>query len=324
MKRGGLLSRVSEKYGGKLEVIDNQWESVSSFMPFEITGPAKWISERLYGSGDKPNYRDEFPIIRQPFDKVWYEFESTVPWNDEVLTYGCYCWTIGWQHYLSLEKLHPPSDQHLTWTNHVCLFTIILEWNTKSISTEIAAIIPLDKNGNSMMMDGFLWGLRPVGQWKDPDGGLRPVSQWGNSDLKKEDKIDEKWEIARFYSEYVMNCVLFATALMHCKNVEIRDLKQYKKQKKRKKSQPIINYKTLIIDPLKKQIKANSKSLEEDSIRKALHICRGHFKTYTEANPLFGSVTGCYWWAAHARGHKKYGTVIKDYKVGEPDHNEIL
>lgn len=45
------------------------------------------------------------------------------------------------------------------------------------------------------------------------------------------------------------------------------------------------------------------------------HWCRGHFKTYTDAAPLFGKYTGTYWIPAHIRGNAVIGTVTKDYHV---------
>lgn len=50
---------------------------------------------------------------------------------------------------------------------------------------------------------------------------------------------------------------------------------------------------------------------------KKLHICRGHFKTYTEDNPLFGQPgnTGQVWIPMHTRGSAKKGEVRKAYKV---------
>lgn len=46
----------------------------------------------------------------------------------------------------------------------------------------------------------------------------------------------------------------------------------------------------------------------------ALHICRGHFKTFTEAS-LFGKHTGTYWWESQARGKTARGVVEKDYRI---------
>lgn len=46
-----------------------------------------------------------------------------------------------------------------------------------------------------------------------------------------------------------------------------------------------------------------------------VHLCRGHFKEYTEERPLFGRVTGRFWWQPCARGNAQRGVVIKDYKI---------
>ena len=46
-----------------------------------------------------------------------------------------------------------------------------------------------------------------------------------------------------------------------------------------------------------------------------VHLCRGHFKEYTEERPLFGRVTGRFWWQPCARGNAQRGAVIKDYKI---------
>lgn len=47
----------------------------------------------------------------------------------------------------------------------------------------------------------------------------------------------------------------------------------------------------------------------------ALHLVRGHFKTFTADRPLFGSRVGTWWWSPIARGTEDAGVVIKDYKV---------
>lgn len=47
----------------------------------------------------------------------------------------------------------------------------------------------------------------------------------------------------------------------------------------------------------------------------AFHMCRGHFKTYTEDAPLFGKYAGTFWWQPQARGKAENGTITKDYSV---------
>jgi hypothetical protein len=46
-----------------------------------------------------------------------------------------------------------------------------------------------------------------------------------------------------------------------------------------------------------------------------VHLCRGHFATYTDQAPLFGKYVGRFWIPPHARGDRARGIVIKDYEV---------
>lgn len=116
-----------------------------------------------------------------------------------------------------------------------------------------------------------------------------------------------------------------AISLMHCKNIELVDRKlsrQYKRKCKRKGIQPIV-WKTLVVEPFKKQVISET-GLNESGIKKALHICRGHFATYGEDKPLFGKYAGTFWKPAHVRGSTQYGKVQKDYQIstdGNGDEN---
>lgn len=116
--------------------------------------------------------------------------------------------------------------------------------------------------------------------------------------------------------------VLFAVSLMHCKNVKIVDAPPTPPKvaaSRAKKGIPDIKYKTLVIEPMRKQIRRESAEDDESisEVHRALHICRGHFKDYRE-NPLFGKHADIYWWEPHVRGNAQNGTIIKDYKVNAP------
>lgn len=48
----------------------------------------------------------------------------------------------------------------------------------------------------------------------------------------------------------------------------------------------------------------------------ALHMARGHFKTFTAEAPLMGKHVGTYWWGWQVRGNPQRGATITDYKIG--------
>jgi hypothetical protein len=53
-------------------------------------------------------------------------------------------------------------------------------------------------------------------------------------------------------------------------------------------------------------------------MKRALHICRGSFATYTEDAPLFGRVVGTVWRPPHVKGNEAAGKVNKNYKIKRP------
>jgi hypothetical protein len=113
----------------------------------------------------------------------------------------------------------------------------------------------------------------------------------------------------------VLRIVGLGISFMHCKNVvqtqaPIANGKRWHKQHK----QPEIKFRTLNIEPMKTVLRTEGGS-ETNGIKKALHICRGHFATYTEEKPLFGRLVGQFWKPSHTRGNIKHGAVVKDYSV---------
>ncbi len=58
----------------------------------------------------------------------------------------------------------------------------------------------------------------------------------------------------------------------------------------------------------------SAREASDGTLRTALHLCRGHFKSYDD-RPLFGRVKGRFWWSAHARGSISQGAVFKGYEV---------
>ena len=114
--------------------------------------------------------------------------------------------------------------------------------------------------------------------------------------------------------------VAFAISLAHCRNVEVRDrpVSRQVRRMAERKGQPVIVYKELVIDAFRKQVRYETQEGGGNEIKRALHICRGHFATYGDHNPLFGKYTGTFWRPMHVRGHKEIGEVKKTYKVDSP------
>jgi len=116
----------------------------------------------------------------------------------------------------------------------------------------------------------------------------------------------------------------YALSLLHCKNVEIVDeeIPEKVKAKRDKKKEPQVIYKTLKIDPMVQKI-VHTGTHNEDTVKKRLHICRGHFADYREGGGLFGKQHGLFWVPMHVRGDRKIGVVIKDYEIQAEQDKEL-
>ena len=110
-----------------------------------------------------------------------------------------------------------------------------------------------------------------------------------------------------------------ALSFMHCKNVQVKkgDRPDEALQKSRvSKGKPRLSQAhVIVIDPMKKAIRTGTGSNSYST--QAVHIVRGHFKTFRDENKLFGKMTGTYWWAMHVAGEGSE-PALNQYEVNKP------
>jgi hypothetical protein len=114
--------------------------------------------------------------------------------------------------------------------------------------------------------------------------------------------------------------VLLTISFMHCKNVTLRSVSPpLKLSRKHRKNhgQDLVRYHVLEVGAIRRILDIHTKGAP-GGLRHALHICRGHFKTFTPDAPLLGRHVGTYWWDPQVRGAQEHGTVLKDYRVRAP------
>lgn len=115
---------------------------------------------------------------------------------------------------------------------------------------------------------------------------------------------------------------MLAITFMNCRNtvlVEHSPEQKLSKVHQKKHGRPLVRFRTICVEPIRKIFRDAAGS--DSSIKRALHICRGHFKDYRESG-LFGRNKGLYWWGSQVRGTVKSGVVLKDYTVAAPDKEE--
>lgn len=134
-----------------------------------------------------------------------------------------------------------------------------------------------------------------------------------------------KWpnkEFAQNVCDYV-TCgfrpiALLAMSFCHCKNTEIVknmiDTRLFKKRVADGKI-GVNKFYTLEISGMRKILRDKGDVGSDGLSKKALHICRGHFKDFRGTKGLFGKHHDLYWWEMHSRGDSVKGEIKKDYEV---------
>lgn len=132
-----------------------------------------------------------------------------------------------------------------------------------------------------------------------------------NLGITESKEIMEEFVILKAFLEFI-NCKnVYTETIVPGEKVNKKRIKEHK--------EPIHEYKILKIT--KGAVKEKHSSITHpwnklpSDIITAQHICRGHFKEYTEEGKLFGRYTGRFWWNAQVRGSEKKGIITKDYTL---------
>lgn len=137
-----------------------------------------------------------------------------------------------------------------------------------------------------------------------------------SDEMKTKHWDEDRWRAWLSLCRHLANVPLLAINFMHCKNVQLipNEVPEKLKRKRIKKhGNPGLKYYTLEISSMRRVLETEG-NISKNGLKKALHICRGHFKDYRESG-LFGKIKGVFWWDANVRGDIKQGAVIKDYAV---------
>ncbi len=114
---------------------------------------------------------------------------------------------------------------------------------------------------------------------------------------------------------------MLALSFANCRNIEIECVEPnpiINRERKKQRLRPFVRYHTINIEPMKTVLRTEG-NIETEGLKRALHICRGHFATYTDSflgRTLEKPMT--VWRPAHRRGSLKSGIVVSDYNVNPP------
>jgi hypothetical protein len=156
--------------------------------------------------------------------------------------------------------------------------------------------------------------INNIGKWVDGNTLQFPITDMMDANYKPHIESLIKMRDEDGPDQTILNSFL---KLVNCKNVSTEKIHPPEKLNKKRRilgKQPLFTYHTLVLNSISDK-KHNSVDSDSCGIKQRLHFCRGHFKEFTPERPLFGRLTGLYWWQPQVRGNKDLGIVHKDYKV---------
>lgn len=308
-------------------IVDN----VSTYFYENIGLPSKW------SSGDFPNCAPPYPLF-------W--METRTPQCDHMPKHRIYAWGALF-FAADLPSFPAAKRQAVSET----LFTQIFDLPLTALSDVKwwMVVIPMVQpfSNKDSLQDLNLIGhflIRANGemlQWKIREGTnafALASAQGGRLEKDAEGTYVEKdsaWKyidsgkIRTLSPQELQTQVVHAYALLaplwlaisflHCKNVTTAQVDPCHLKGKKKASIPCqrAHYHTLNIHPMREILRREGNQ-ESTGLKNALHICRGHFRDYSQGRGLFGKHKGLYWVAQHLRGSSQYGVVVKDYMI-HPD-----
>jgi len=116
-------------------------------------------------------------------------------------------------------------------------------------------------------------------------------------------------------SENVACRAMAALALLGCRNIaqeEVRPDRKLQAARAKRGKLPLYRHHVLVVKGIRRRSTSGAASTSSEPL--ALHWVRGHFKEFTADKPLFGRITGRFWWSPHLAGQADR-VVTKDYEL---------
>lgn len=308
-------------------------DMLRDLMPMEVTPAARWfLTDTRQEYWD---YTDDFPCIAPPSPMLWMEFEAPdrieseerIVLNHQLRRSGIMAITHELDPDARLEALI--HDRLLSYMSrldgdrnvkslfsmdrserNICLADA-LEHGVLPRWLTVWNLIAEPMAGNEI----YAFGL--YGMYLDEQGRVIKGLNAAISGLTQIALDEIRAKHGGDYDPFAdLLPFMFSLSLSHCKNVSTieQPVPAAVAKKRVRRGLPYFTYRVLDIKPV--QSAARSKSASEGSeSQRAMHVVRGHMKHYTADRPLFGKLTGSYWWHMHRAGSMEAGVADKSYRV---------
>ncbi len=287
-------------------------EEVLSCLREGVIVVADNVAEYFYAGNDQEEWdlNTDYPTLAPPFDRCFIEWRRP----SKVVSREC-----------GVRE----TTGALRATGATCQSRPIAELTDAALKVYAAGLVPI-----SEMRSRLRWWLEvatvgeiSAGRYMGPLACFTLLLDEQGRLLGKHTIIYMNWVSPApqpdFFAEWLAGpllCLGMVLSFFHCKNVGLREEvppQALSRAHQKRHGKPLTRYHVLEIEPMKQVLRTEGQR-DETGLKKALHICRGHFADYREGQGLFGKYHGRYWVPMHARGAIKEGVVTKDYAVKIP------
>jgi len=290
-----MVARVRSRVGEATATSDAPLSELEGIPVIAADDVGLYVSAMEEGT----EFSDIVASMAPPFDQFFIEFQR-VP--NQL---GLHAWGVHFRAVSNPEDIaegHPRKDD-----DHYPRWVYLIETYLEKRKGEPCGPANL-----------HLCGLADDGTWfRHSDGKL--YWEGGFPSMTGEPPKEARQEWNAINAQLIFPA-LMALSFMHCKNVTLETVapsEKLSRSYRKRHGRPLVSYGQLRIDPIRKVLEQQRKGVG-GSLRKALHLCRAHFKTFTADAPLLGHATGTYWWSPQIRGARSAGVVLKDYRVEAP------
>lgn len=296
-----LLSEVQDK---------NLAQALRQAMIVRAENVAEYHFQR---SAKEKWFNDDFKNVAPPADYLWFEWRWPEWTNSEGKRLPFTPELIGRKAGVLVVSFKGP---YATKINEETLSVDKSEWFCQgSLFTDIndGQFVPQECCGVCM------WKVGPMGELRDFVPGMRAIMP-GFS-------ISSELLQSKEYQNFVQSGMYvpwLAMSFMNCKNVKVEKSPPISPALHRARLarglSPLHRFHVLKIGlpPTNRR----GSVYRGGQTEKALHIVRGHFKTFDAQKPLFGKLTGTWWWPMHRAGAAERGVVEKQYEVRGGEHGK--
>ncbi len=265
----------------------NKWWGGHDKNKFQNACPIE-NDERSYVKRQIRAMSEQLGAVRPPFELTW--MESKIPKDKKGIPYSVEC-GIGTGRY---------ADR--------------IGWYISTAGNCVRA-------GLFILVERKVFGPFVIGQWEMDDRGriCSPIELGPSTEYSWMPRSVFE-EFGAWATDICIPTLFYALAFLNCRNVKQAKIEPSPKLSKRwqkKTGQPLSRYHVLTVGNTRnaKQERVETYAEGSEGHRRAQHITRGHFRTYTPDKPLFGHWHGTLWIDSHVRGSKEEGIVTKSYNL---------